>query len=234
MKCGESDSRNDVFKENFSEEKFFKLLIPESSPLIIDIGAHTGESVEFFNSIFSDAEIYSIEPDPDSYEKLKEYVPDSSKAINAAIGAETGTAIFYQYEKSHLNSLYAINKDSKDSLGYAENCDENKVEVSCLSLDDLVKNLGIEGRCINLLKIDAQGGEYDILKGGQLTLNNIENITLELNFFDFYSKKNTFLEVEKLLPGFELYAITKLSQNPMNFRTDWAEVFYRKSPENND
>jgi hypothetical protein len=49
-----------------------------------------------------------------------------------------------------------------------------------------------------------------------------------LNFFDFYSRKNTFLEIEQLLSGFELYAITKVSQNPKNFRTDWAEVFYRK------
>jgi FkbM family methyltransferase len=229
MKCGESDGRNDEYIENYSEAKFFQMLIPEEKPLIIDIGAHFGESVEFFHSIFPGAEICSVEPDPESYAKLVKMFPDSKKAINAAVGAKAGTMTFYQYDKSHLNSLYAINKESKDSLGYAESCEEKKVEVRCLSLDDLIVELDIVGRQIDLLKIDAQGGEFDILTGGQKALQNVQNITLELNFFDFYSKKNTFLEIEELLPGFELYTITKVSQNPKNFRTDWAEVFYRKS-----
>ncbi len=230
MKCGESDSRNDTYKENYSEEKFFQMLIPKEKPLIIDIGAHFGESVEFFHSIFPRADIFSVEPDPESYAKLLEMFPDPKKAINAAVGAKSVTMTFYQYDKSHLNSLYAINKDSKDSLGYAESCEEKKVEVRCLSLDDLITELDIVGRQIDLLKIDAQGGEFDILVGGQKALQNVQNITLELNFFDFYSKKNTFLEIEELLLGFELYAITKVSQNPKNFRTDWAEVYYRKIP----
>ena len=70
MKCGESDGRNKTYLKNFSEEKFFQQLIPESAPLILDIGAHTGESVEFFSSIFKCADIYSVEPDPESYAKL--------------------------------------------------------------------------------------------------------------------------------------------------------------------
>lgn len=64
--------------------------------------------------------------------------------------------------------------------------------------------------------------------GGSDTLNQVQNITLELNLFDFYSRKNSFLEIESLLPEFELYSITKLSQNPINYRTDWAEVFYKR------
>ena len=79
-----------------------------------------------------------------------------------------------------------------------------------------------------MLKIDAQGAECDILCGAQNMLKMVENITMEINFFDLYTKKSTFLDIENLLPGFRLYAITKLSQNPKNFRTDWAEVFYRR------
>jgi len=231
MKCGESDGRNDEYSKNFTAEKFFKLLIPEKMPLIIDIGAHKGESVIFFKSIFPEANIYSAEPDPDSYAELIKLLSDSSKAVNAAIGAKKGEVTFFQYDKSHLNSLYPINKSSKDSLGYAEKSTAVEVKVRCITLEDMVTELGIGSEKINLLKIDAQGGEYDILCGAQSILKNVENITLELNFFDFYNKRNTFLEIEKLLPDFELYSITKLSQNPKNFRTDWAEVFYtRKKP----
>ena len=97
-------------------------------------------------------------------------------------------------------------------------------------MNTLVSELGITSKRINLLKIDAQGGELDILSGAKTALKKVDNITVELSLYDFYTKRNTFLEIEQMLPDFELYAITKLSQNPKNFRTDWAEVFYtRKS-----
>jgi hypothetical protein len=91
----------------------------------------------------------------------------------------------------------------------------------------LVDKLGLDDVEIDLLKIDVQGAELDIFSSGHNTLKKINNITLELNLFDFYEKKNNFLSLESLLHGFELYAITKLSQNPKNFRTDWVEVFYK-------
>ena len=129
MKCGESDIRNKKYQENYSEEKFFQMMIPEENPLILDVGAHFGESVEFFHSIFPEADICSVEADPESYLKLLEIFSDPKKAINAAIGAKAGIVTFYRYNISHLNSLYAINKKSKDSLGYAESCEEKKIEV---------------------------------------------------------------------------------------------------------
>ena len=57
MKCGESDGRNDEYSDNYSPEKFFQMMIKSDAPLIIDIGAHKGESVMFFRSIFPDADI---------------------------------------------------------------------------------------------------------------------------------------------------------------------------------
>jgi len=228
MKCGESDKRNAIFKENYSDEEFLKKQIKTNKPLILDIGAHIGESVLFFRSIFPNADIFSVEPDPDSYIRLLKLFPNIDKCINAAVGKKTEVRTLYQYDIPHLNSLHSINKDSNDSLGYAQSCSETEVKVNCLSLDDLVKKLNISGQSIDLLKIDTQGGEVDVLLGGSDTLNQVQNITLELNLFDFYSRKNSFLEIESLLPEFELYSITKLSQNPINYRTDWAEVFYKR------
>jgi FkbM family methyltransferase len=228
MKCGDTDKRNIIFQKKYSDERFLEKHIKKNNPLIIDIGAHVGESVVFFKSIFPSADIYSVEPDPDSYTKLLKLFPDTSKCVNAAIGKKTGKKTLFQYDIPHLNSLYSINKNSKDSLGYAKSCSEKELKVSCLSLDDLVNKLNISGKCIDLLKIDTQGGEVGVLSGGIDTLKFVQNITLELNLFDFYSRKNSFLKIENLLPEFELYAITKLSQNPVNFRTDWAEVFYKR------
>jgi FkbM family methyltransferase len=227
MICGETHLRNEIYNKNFSEENFYKKLIETEKPVIIDIGAHTGESVDFFSKIFPNAKIYSVEPDPESYQKLVNNVASNVTTFNAAVGSSNKTLSFYQYDKSHLNSLYPINKDSQDSLGYAESCIEKKIDVSCITLDSLVDKLDLTDIKIDLLKIDVQGAELDIFSSGQNALKKINNITLELNLFDFYEKKNNFLSLETLLHGFELYAITKLSQNPKNFRTDWVEVFYK-------
>ena len=70
MKCGESDERNVLYRESYTPEKFFHLLIPQPAPAIIDVGAHFGESVTYLSSIFPDARIFSIEPDPESFAKL--------------------------------------------------------------------------------------------------------------------------------------------------------------------
>ena len=228
MKCGNTDSRNEAYKKKYTEKKFFNLLIPKTDPLIIDIGAHIGESVIFFSKIFPKAIIYSVEPDPESFTKLLRSVPDKTKAINVAIGSKNCTTTLFKYSKSHLNSLFRINKTSEDSLGYAKNSKTTSIKVKCITLDNLISELDIQFKKIHLLKIDAQGAELDILLGAQNMLKMVENITMEINFFDFYAKKSTFLDIENLLPGFELYAINKLSQNPKNFRTDWAEVFYRR------
>ena len=100
--------------------------------------------------------------------------------------------------------------------------------VKMTTLDDMLNQIKVD--YCDLLKIDVQGAEVDVLKGGLEFLRITKNIIMELNLFDLYNKSNSFYEVEKLLMpnGFKLFSIVKLSQNPKNFRTDWAEVVYRK------
>ena len=97
MKCGESDERNEEFRKNYSPERFFQLLISTPAPFIIDIGAHAGESVLMFRSIFPAATMVSIEPDPDSFTLLRDMIPEGSTALNLAVGSRTGSATFFQY-----------------------------------------------------------------------------------------------------------------------------------------
>lgn len=50
----------------------FKELYPQIvSPLLFDLGAYTGITAIYFKSVLPKAVIYSIEPDPDNYDLLK-------------------------------------------------------------------------------------------------------------------------------------------------------------------
>lgn len=64
---GSSDKRNLEYSQNFSAKKFFDNLISSSNPIIFDIGAHKGESINFFKSIYDTAKIYSFEPEPENF-----------------------------------------------------------------------------------------------------------------------------------------------------------------------
>ena len=79
--------------------------------------------------------------------------------------------------------------------------------------------------------MDVQGAELLILEGASSILNNTDIIVSELNLYDLYETRISFLEFEKLIIpyNFELYDISHISKNPLNGRTDWVEVIYRKS-----
>ena len=86
----------------------------------------------------------------------------------------------------------------------------------------------VEVENINLLKIDTQGYEPEVLRGMGQKLSNVEVVITELMFYDFYEKSLSFSDIEKyLIPaGFHLYDINYISKNPMNGRTDLADVIY--------
>ena len=224
MRCGETHIRSKEYYNKYSDEKLFSELINKETPIILDIGAHEGESVKFFKNIFKDCKIYSFEPFPEAYQKLSRLKYKNFLPINKAISSKSGNMDFYLFDKSHLNSLNKINIDSKDSIHYAKSVKAKQIEVESITLDDFIEEKSVE--YIDLIKIDVQGSEKDVLIGAGKCLKNTRLITLEINLFDFYEKKSSFLEVETLLPNFELYSIIRLSQNPMNFRTDWCEAVY--------
>ena len=96
-------------------------------------------------------------------------------------------------------------------------------------LDSIVEEVGLED--IDLIKIDVQGAEAAVLRGGAAAIRKARVLTVEVSLFDFYDQRSTFLDIETLLQpaGYSLYSIPFVSQNPMNGRTDWVEAIYVKN-----
>lgn len=224
MKIGESDERNKEYQSLFNEVEFFRKLIKTKEPIIFDVGAHRGESVKYFKEIWPNSKIYSFEPDPESFEILSQY-KDLASMHNLAMSNSSGMQVFYRQTISSLNSLSKVNKQSNDSIGYAKTALNDGVDVTVVTGFDFCEKNEINK--IDFLKIDTQGFEENVLLGFGEKLKNVGVITVEISFFDFYEKKSSFYEIEKLIKdSFELYDILKISKNPKNFRTDWVEAVY--------
>jgi FkbM family methyltransferase len=150
-------------------------------------------------------------------------------AIKKAVGEKIGTAHFYRQNVSHLGGLLAINRLSADSLGYAANAENQCMQVDVTTLDHFTSCGHITS--LDILKIDAQGYEVEVLRGARKILKKTTACSVEVSFYDFYERSSSLLLIEQEMQtaGMRLWDIAKLSKNPKNFRTDWAEFIYLRS-----
>jgi FkbM family methyltransferase len=139
-----------VLREVFLLEEYVWTEVQDPK-IIIDLGAHVGDTALFYHAWYSEAKIFAVEPDPASYELLckntkafPEIIP-----IHAAVTKETGTIVLNTSEQSSLRgSLY--NREGSTV----------KHVVPALSLQDLFKQNGITKA--DLIKFDIEGGEQDM------------------------------------------------------------------------
>lgn len=233
---GQSNERNLEYSKLFSREKLIKKLVTSETPVIFDIGAHHGESIQFLKKLFEKSFIYSFEPDPDSFKTLSSKAVRGVNYYNLALSDADGRSTFYRNKVSHTNSLLKVNLKSKDSIGItAAKVNDDKLYMSEFNIEFQVNTTRLDSFAklnfinnVDLLKIDVQGAESNVLKGGKEILKKTTVVILEINFFDYYEEQTSFLDIESLLSplGFKLYSISEISNNPMNGRTDWAEVVY--------
>jgi FkbM family methyltransferase len=230
-KCGASDQRNMEYEANYSPKKFFDALIDNFRSVIFDVGAHRGESIDFFRSIYPGSTIYTFEPSPENYKELllKTSLYENVFPFNLALGNIDSQAIFYKQDITHLGGLLPINRNSKDSLGYAKKAKNEPISVPVNKLDTFCLAHNVSN--IDILKIDTQGYEHEVLQGASQILQNTKCVTVEISLYDFYESNNRspLLDIEQIMcdSGFSLWDISKISKNPKSLRTDWIEVVYK-------
>lgn len=232
----DSNERTQDYLANFKENEVIKNLVNRDCPIIVDVGANTGQTADKLKSIWPNCELHCIEPLVEQFSILQNntQVYNDVKTYNTALGSYDGPRTFYVNEHQNmLSGFYELNPDSEDSiaLNQPESAHDNFLKsqetiVDCVTLDNwAIMN---EVTSIDLLKMDAQGAEPDILRGGRQILQNTRVIVTELMFYDLYKKKNSFYDIESILIpiGFELFDIGHISKNPMTGRTDWVDVVY--------
>lgn len=168
---------------------------------IIDLGANNGQFLKVANHFFPEAFIYSFEPIPKLFQRLNKFKSRNIDVFNIAIGNSVGEFDFHLNSYSHVSSFLNISKKNKT---YPKDNIET-IRVKQDTLDNLSKSLAIKG--VTLLKLDVQGFEMEVLKGGAKTIkNHINYIIIEANFVKLYENQPTFTELNRYLNelGFEL------------------------------
>ena len=123
--------------------------------VIIDVGANIGNHTVFFGLFCESSEVHSFEPNPYAIEILQKNVAlnlldEKVKIHPVALGASTGKGQLVKPSENNIGMTQVV----KDSDG--------KVAISTLD-DSLLANLK---RC-DLIKIDAEGMDLEVLRGGK-------------------------------------------------------------------
>ena len=189
-------------------DKIYRKIIKNDNPIIFDIGANKGQSIDRFLKIYKNSLIHSFEPLPKEFNYLKKKYNnyDNISLVNLAVGKEKTKKTLNIAGHSGNSSFFEIKKDSdwlnlrSEQLGInKENYITKKIEVNLDTVDSYCNTNSINN--INIMKIDTQLYEQQVLMGCENMIKNqkIDAIEIEIVFSSVYEKYVNFSDIEKYL-----------------------------------
>ncbi|RXU26953.1 methyltransferase, partial [Pseudomonas syringae] len=95
--CGTSDLRNEAHAQAYSPRRFFDQLLKTDAPVVLDVGAHRGESIQHFKSIYPVCQLYSFEPDPQNFAELEKVAAQfGTTTMCVALGEKEEVGHYYR------------------------------------------------------------------------------------------------------------------------------------------
>ena len=166
---------------------------------VIDIGANTGSYVAYLDEFFSPAAIHAFEPLAACQPKLaalRERMPHLT-VYDVALADRPGKETFFQNEYAPASSLLPVSDISKQAFPETERQSATTVKVA--RLDDVLDAATLEQDV--LIKIDVQGVEDRVIRGGQAVFSAARVVLVEMSFTPMYEGQPLFEEVHHLLEG---------------------------------
>lgn len=192
QRFGYNLSKIQVYDNPYDDIK--RLLHNKSTPVIFDVGANVGQSIDQFLHHFPKSSIYSFEPGTKTFLELSsKYGNEKNICLeNIAIGSKTQQKEFLENEYSDMSSFLEM-----DRLGWGKI--DNTTLVDVTSIDNYCQAKNIPK--IDILKSDTQGFELEVYKGAMemMKSNNIQLAYFEFIFSDLYKELPSFHDIYKLL-----------------------------------
>ena len=191
--------------------------------IILDVGAHVGDTTELYRKYFLGSKIYCFEPYSESCDYLKrKFINDSNiNVVETALGIKDETKPLYVSKFSNLNSLQRPNERA---WGFT---DKKSVDVETTTLDQFCYDENIKH--IDILKLDVQGSELDVFMGSRTILEKgiISLVYIEWQVVPLYENHHKYFKIAEFLAGFEyeffnLYNINESRSGQIR----WADAIY--------
>ncbi len=185
--------------KNYGLEK----IVFHESDIFIDCGANIGNLWIYLNLLNIPITYICVEPGSFEFRGISRtinYQKNSkihSYLINKALSSQNGKTNFFYSEEADSSLI--------EYKGFSK-----KYEVETITLDSLIKELGLQNKKLKLLKLEAEGAEPEVIKGGMDVIKNIEYIAADLGPERGFNQEITLKEVANILlqNNFEIIDIT--------------------------
>lgn len=214
--------------EKYALEHIKNKLQKKKQVIIFDVGANRGDYTQLIIDTFEGSRIpilvYSFEPVRSTFRGLSKRFEcrDEVKVFNIGFSDKKGSRpIYYSTRNSALSSIYKRDlKHINITLSGVENIALTTIDTFCAQ--NRIPN-------IDLLKVDAEGHEFNIFQGAQeqIKRNRIDNIQFEFGgcnidsrtfFKDFYYLLSDKYEIYRILRD-GLYSVEQYKEDYEVFKT---------------
>lgn len=168
---------------------------------IIDVGANNGQFAKVFVPFFPEAEFYCIEPLPDVFNQLTSWAIQQKgkvKTFNYAIGDSQGISEMILHVDHNYSSSLLKTTEYATSF-YPQMKRQSPISVNVTTLDSLVNDLSTPLVDDILIKLDVQGYEDRVIRGGIDTFRKARACILEINIDHLYEYQANFRDLTNLL-----------------------------------
>lgn len=181
------------------------VIIPLNIQTVIDIGANSGHFAKESRARFPKAHIYSFEPLHDCYTELQATMVDDEKfkSYNVALGEHKMTAEIQRSSFHPSSSLLPMAELHKKLYPKSTGMTPEQIQVE--RLDDILKNEVLAKNIF--VKIDVQGFEDKVLKGGMSVMRQATIALIETSFVTLYENQPLFNDIHEIMRelGFVYY-----------------------------
>lgn len=209
-----------------------KASINTNSPIILDVGANKGQSIDFFRSLYPTSIIYAFEPNPRLFIDLQKKYKHLNNIIliNKGVSNANGILELKETVTDETSTFEELNYDSnylkmKSSILGVEpkNIVLKTHQVEVIKLSDFIRDNKLAE--IDTIKIDTEGHELKCLMG-LFSDNNpkIKYIQLESHNDDMYLQNGEELTISELLLKNGYVNCTKIKHG----FGDFDELIYSK------
>jgi hypothetical protein len=173
-----------IYDEQLIHNFYNNIIFNRDTINFFDIGSNTGSFI-FLPLLNSTINCYAFEPNPLAYEALVENIEinnltNNVKSYNLGMW-DTQKQMQLKIPKDTTDSGLATFGDDPSRFSYDDKIGEFTTHtIECETIDSMFEKLQLES--LDIIKIDTEGAELSIIKGGEKTIREFKpNILLEFD-----------------------------------------------------
>jgi FkbM family methyltransferase len=186
-------------------------LVGKDDPVIIEVGANSGQTTAQLLQAMPGAVIHAFEPDPRAIAKFRSAISNPQVHLyECAVGAANGAVTFHQSTGAEDLPGYTQGWDQSGSIRRPHTHlqvfpwvkFENQIEVQSMTLDSWSEQHQVTAA--DFIWADVQGAEGDMIAGAARFLQSVRYLYTEYSNDEWYEGQVTLAALANRLPNFDV------------------------------